>query len=69
MLVLMVISSDCGRSGYCLQLDQELQSSSHQLAHVPYKQILSGMGSVSVASAARIRARASGTLNSRRAGG
>src|SRR4051794_9244105 len=40
MLVLMVISSDCRRSGHYLQLDQELQSALHQLPYASYKQIL-----------------------------
>src|SRR3954454_5099650 len=40
MLVLMVISPDCRLSGHYLQFDRELRSSSHQLAHAPYKQIL-----------------------------
>ena len=41
MLVLTMISSDCRLPGHSLQLDRELQSASHQLAHAPYKQILS----------------------------
>jgi hypothetical protein len=40
VLMVMVISSDCRLPGHDLQLDQKLQSSSHQLAHAPYKQIL-----------------------------
>jgi hypothetical protein len=41
MLVRTTISSDCRRPGHHLQLDRELRSASHQLAHASYKQILS----------------------------
>ena len=40
MLVLTMISSDCRLPGHSLQLDRELQSTSDQLAHAIYKQIL-----------------------------
>src|SRR4051812_44426777 len=42
MLVRTVISSDCRFSRYSLQFCRKLQSTSHQLAHAPYKQILTG---------------------------
>src|SRR4051812_35194719 len=41
MLVLTTISSDRRLPGHHLQLHRELQSAPHQLAHAPYKQILS----------------------------
>ena len=40
MLVLTVISFDCRLLRSRLQLDHELQSTPHQLAQAPYKQIL-----------------------------